>query len=116
MSPLSLPLRLWALLCLVATFLWDLVASSLSVARIVLSPYAQPLPAIVVVPVEARTRWGVALFAYCVSLTPGSTCLHVPDDLRRLYVHVLDARTDEEVVVRFKRLYERWILILERGR
>ena len=28
MSLLRLPLRLWALLCLVATFLWDLVASS----------------------------------------------------------------------------------------
>ena len=116
MSLLRLPLRLWALLCLVATFLWDLVASSLSVARIVLSPYAQPLPAIVVVPVEARTRWGVALFAYCVSLTPGSTCLHVSDDLRRFYVHVLDARRDEEVIAQFTRLYERWILMMEGGR
>ena len=29
MSLLRLPLRLWALLCLVATFLWDLVALSL---------------------------------------------------------------------------------------
>ena len=85
-------------------------------ARIVLSPYAQPLPAIVVVPVEARTRWGVALFAYCVSLTPGSTCLHVSDDLRRFYVHVLDARRDEEVIAQFKRLYERWILMMEGGR
>jgi multisubunit Na+/H+ antiporter MnhE subunit len=44
-----------------------------------------------VIPVDARTDWGVALFAYLVSLTPGSTCLHVSDDRRSLYVHLLDA-------------------------
>ena len=36
MSLSRLPLRFWALLCLIVTFLWDLLASSLSVARIVL--------------------------------------------------------------------------------
>jgi len=58
---------------------------------IVLAPRRENEPAIVAVPVDARTDWGVALFAYLVSMTPGSTCLHVADDRRTLYVHFLDA-------------------------
>jgi multicomponent Na+:H+ antiporter subunit E len=83
------------------------------VARIALAPRRANRPAIVAVPVEARTEWGVALFAYLVSATPGSTCLHVADDRRTLYVHFLDA---PDVVARaadVKALFERRILEME---
>ncbi|HEX6630420.1 MAG TPA: Na+/H+ antiporter subunit E, partial [Gemmatimonadaceae bacterium] len=70
-------------------------------------------PAIVAVPVDARTEWGVALFAYLVSLTPGSTCLHVADDRRTLYVHFLDAPDTRARAAATKALYERRILQLE---
>jgi multisubunit Na+/H+ antiporter MnhE subunit len=91
----------------------DLVASSLAVARIVVAPRRANRPAIVAVRVDARTEWGVALFAYLVSLTPGSTCLHVADDRRTLYVHFLDAPDAEARATATKALYERWILQLE---
>jgi multicomponent Na+:H+ antiporter subunit E len=48
-----------------------------------------------------------------VSATPGSTCLHVADDRRTLYVHFLDA---PDVVARaadVKALFERRILEME---
>lgn len=106
--------RIGVSLILAVTFVSDLVASSLSVARIVLSPEGRAHPAIVPVPVIARTDWGVALLAYFTSLTPGSTCLHVADDRRHIYVHMLDAPDDEAAANRFKRLYERWILELEK--
>ena len=105
--------RGWAALSLAGTFVADLVASSLTVARIVLSPRGSNRPAIVAVPVDARTEWGVALFAYLVSLTPGSTCLHVADDRRTLYVHFLDAPDVEARAAGTKALYERRILELE---
>jgi multisubunit Na+/H+ antiporter MnhE subunit len=63
--------------------------------------------------VDARTEWGVALFAYLVSLTPGSTCLHVADDGRTLYVHFLDAPDAGARAAGIKALYERRILQLE---
>lgn len=103
-----------ALAMLVGIFLFDLLASSWAVARIVVSRAPRQAPAIIVIPVEARTRLGVAMFAYFASLTPGSTCLHVADDRRSLYVHMLDAPSDERAIARFKRLYERWIVELER--
>jgi len=105
--------RLLAALSLAGAFAYDLVAASLAVARIVLAPRRRNEPAIVAVPVDARTDWGVALFAYLVSMTPGSTCLHVADDRRTLYVHFLDAPDRQARAAEVKALYERRIIRME---
>ena len=105
--------RFWAALSLLGTFAYDLVAASLAVARIVLSPRKRNRPAIVAVPVDARTEWGVALFAYFVSATPGSTCLHVADDRRTIYVHFLDAPDMRASAAGMKALYEQRIIRME---
>jgi multisubunit Na+/H+ antiporter MnhE subunit len=105
--------RTWAALSLTGAFVVDIVASSLAVARVVLAPRRNNRPAIVAVPVDARTEWGTALFAYLVSLTPGSTSLHVADDRRTLYVHFLDAPDTAARAADIKALYERRILQLE---
>jgi multisubunit Na+/H+ antiporter MnhE subunit len=105
--------RIRAALVLVGTFLYDLLAASLAVARIVLAARRENRPAIVAVAVDARTDWGVALFAYLVSATPGSTCLHVADDRRTLFVHFLDAPDPRARAAEVKALYERWILQIE---
>ena len=105
--------RIAAGVSLFGAFLYDIVAASVSVARVVLAPRRRNRPAIVAVPVDARTEWGVALFAYLVSLTPGSTCLHVADDRRTLYVHFIDAPDPEARGAGMKALYERRIIQLE---
>ncbi|HEX5580698.1 MAG TPA: Na+/H+ antiporter subunit E [Gemmatimonadaceae bacterium] len=105
--------RVLAGVALTGMFLRDIVASSLDVARIVLTPDRHNEPAIVAVPVDARTEWGVALFAYLTSLTPGSTALHVSDDRRTLYVHYLDAPDPAARGAVTKALYERWIVQME---
>lgn len=107
------PRQVLAALVLFGMFIYDLIAASLVVARIVLSPTRHNQPAIVAVPVDARTRWGVALFAYLVSLTPGSTCLHVADDRRTIYVHFLDAPDIDASAASVKALYERFIIRIE---
>ena len=94
-------------------FAYDLVASSVAVAKIVLTPWRKHQPAIVVIPIDARTDWGVALFAYMVSVTPGSTSLHISDDRRSMYVHLLDAPDPEARIAGIKALYERHILGME---
>jgi multisubunit Na+/H+ antiporter MnhE subunit len=109
----SVSRRILAALSLAAIFAYDLVTASLAVARIVLAPRRRNQPAIVAVPVDARTDWGVALFAYLVSMTPGSTCLHVADDRRTLYVHFLDAPDREARGADMKALYERRIIRIE---
>lgn len=103
----------WGALALAGAFLYDVVASSVAVARIAIAPPGSSAPALVRVPVDARTEWGVALFAYLVSLTPGSTCLHVSDDRRSLYVHFIHAPDTVARAAEMKALYERWIRQLE---
>jgi multicomponent Na+:H+ antiporter subunit E len=110
---MSMSRRAWAALSLLGAFVYDLVAASLAVARIVLAPRRQNRPAIVAVPIDARTDWGVALFAYLVSLTPGSTSLHVADDRLTLYVHFLDAPDPQAQGAAMKALYERRIVQME---
>ena len=105
--------RFWAALSLLGTFAYDLVVASVTVARIVLARQRRNQPAIVAVPVDARTEWGVALFAYFVSATPGSTCLHVDDDRRTIYVHFLDAPDMRASAAGMKALYERRIIQME---
>lgn len=105
--------RFHAALSLLGIFAYDLVAASLAVSRIVLTPRRRNRPAIVAVPVDARTNWGVALFAYFVSATPGSTCLHVADDRRTIYVHFLDAPDLRAAGEKMKSLYERRIIRME---
>lgn len=105
--------RIGAALALLGIFLYDLVVASLAVARIVVARRRRNAPAIVAVPVDARTEWGVALFAYLVSATPGSTCLHVADDRRTLFVHFLDAPDVRARAADMKALYERRILQIE---
>ncbi|MDP1028346.1 Na+/H+ antiporter subunit E [Sphingomonas sp. KR1UV-12] len=106
--------KLVAALALAGGFLWDLLVSSLLVARIVLGRRVDTRPAILVVPVHLRRDWAVVLYAYCTSLTPGSTCLHISADRRRLYLHILDGRDPEATRARFARIYERRLMELER--
>lgn len=105
--------RVWAGIVLFGIFLYDLVAASWVVAKLVLHPGRKREPAIVLVPVDAQTNWGVALFAYLVSVTPGSTCVHISDDRRALYVHLLHAPDRAASVAGIKALYERQILKME---
>ena len=48
-----------------------------------------------------------------ISATPGSTCLHVADDRRTLFVHFLDAPDGPARAADVKALFERWILQIE---
>lgn len=103
-----------ALITLTLVFGWDLVRSSAQVAAIVLRPRARNHPAIVALPTTLDREWSVGLLAYLTSLTPGSTCLHVSDDRRLLYIHMLDAPDRDAAIAKFQSHYEARLKVLER--
>lgn len=105
--------QVWSAVSLFGIFMYDLFTASLGVARIILEGRGRHQPAIVAVPVETRTDWGIALLAYLLSATPGSTCLHVADDRRTIYVHFLDAPDMQARAAGAKARYERRILDIE---
>ncbi|MBU0740669.1 MAG: Na+/H+ antiporter subunit E [Alphaproteobacteria bacterium] len=94
-------------------FINELVRSSIAVARQVLGDSSQLKPAILAVPLDLRSRAGVTALANCVSLTPGTTSLHVSEDLSTLYVHVLDAPQPDAVVDSIKNTFETRIKEIE---
>lgn len=110
---MSLVNRIGQIAILAAVFVRELVLSSVAVARQVLGDSAALRPAIVAVPLDLKSRVGVTTLANCVTLTPGTTSLHVSEDLSTLYVHVLDAGDADEVAASIKDVFETRIKEIE---
>lgn len=75
-------------------FLWDLTASSVAVARAVLSPRIISKPRLVTVPLTVTTDTQITLVANFISLTPGTLSIDVSPDRKTLLVHDLFAGDD----------------------
>ena len=94
-------------------FLREVVSSALSVAWAVVNPKLRLRPAIVAVPLDLKTDWRISVLANIVTLTPGTTSLHVSEDLSTLYVHVMDCEDREAVARDIKHTFETTILKTE---
>jgi multicomponent Na+:H+ antiporter subunit E len=105
--------RLWAFAILCSVFLVELVKASVDVAIAVFSDKQRLRPAIVAVPLDLKTDMGIATLANLVSLTPGTTSLHVSQDRRTLYVHVLDRESDADVIDAIKTTFEARVRAVE---
>jgi multicomponent Na+:H+ antiporter subunit E len=90
------PQALLAWLRLGGLFFYQLAMSAKDVAIAVLRPSLPMRCAIVAVPLDLESDAGITLLANMITLTPGTTSLHVSADRRTLYCHVLNA-SDESV-------------------
>ncbi|MBA3324592.1 MAG: Na+/H+ antiporter subunit E [Rhodobacteraceae bacterium] len=87
---MTLLLRPYYILRLFALFCWDLLISSLQVARAVLTPGESVAPRFVIVPLKAaRSDLEIALVANYITLTPGTLTVDVSPDRRTLLIHSL---------------------------
>ncbi|WP_084824732.1 Na+/H+ antiporter subunit E [Lampropedia cohaerens] len=112
----SLRAMLWrglACLRLAVIFLRELALSSWAVARAAFARQPALAPAIIAMPLRLRTEMGIATLANLVSLTPGTTSLHVSQDHRTLYVHCLDGSDVQGVINGIRRSFEDVILEIE---
>lgn len=92
---------------LAALFFKDLALSVRDVAVLVLRPRQPFRSAIVAVPLDLKSDEGVTLLANMITLTPGTTSLHVSEDRSMLYAHVMNA--SDESVVQIKNGFERCV-------
>lgn len=93
---MSLIKRLYYSLVLFVMFLWDLTASSIAVARAVLSPSDVTAPRLVTVPLKASTPGEITLVANYITLTPGTLTVDVSSDRKTLLIHDLLAGDSSE--------------------
>lgn len=105
--PKPRPWNLLAWIALGALFLQELLLSAWQVLRATLSPEIRARSAVVAVPIEMRSDAGITLLADMVTLTPGTTSLHVSEDRRTLFVHAMDAGSPEEVAAGIRDGFER---------
>ncbi|TKT83033.1 sodium:proton antiporter [Aquamicrobium sp. LC103] len=90
---------------LVALFFKELALSVRDVTITVLRPRRPLRSAIVAVPLDLKSGEGITLLANMITLTPGTTSLHVSEDRSKLYVHVMNV--SEESVHQIKDGFER---------
>jgi multicomponent Na+:H+ antiporter subunit E len=91
------PWNVFAWIWLLLLFLRELVLSASAVISATLSPNLRSRSGVVAVPLRLRSAAGVKLLADMVTLTPGTTALHVSEDRSILYVHVMDIESAEAV-------------------
>lgn len=96
----------WVILALL--FCKELAKSVQDVVLNVLKPQRVTSSAIVAVPLDVQSELGIALLANMITLTPGTTSLHISDDKKCLYIHVMNY--SENVVNDIKQGFERRIL------
>ncbi|HEU4522869.1 MAG TPA: Na+/H+ antiporter subunit E [Thermoanaerobaculia bacterium] len=68
-------------------FLGELVRANLRLAHDILTPTHYMKPAILAIPLEAKTDGEITLLANLITLTPGTLTLDVSPDRRTLYIH-----------------------------
>jgi len=95
---------------LAVTFVWELVKSSVNVAILVLSPGRALSPAIIALPLDAKSDAEITLLANMITLTPGTLSMDVSDDRSTLFVHAIDAPDPDAVIKDIKATFEQQIM------
>ncbi|WP_114394348.1 Na+/H+ antiporter subunit E [Oleisolibacter albus] len=101
---------LWGALGFLLWFLKEVWVSSVRVAKGVLGIGPKPTPAVVAIPLDARTDLEITLLACCITLTPGTLSLDVSPDRRTLYIHSMFTEDVEALRRETKETMERRIL------
>lgn len=99
---------------LLLVFVRELVEANLRLAYDVVTPAHHMRPAIVGIPLDARSDFEITLLANLITLTPGTLTLHVSDDRSVLYIHSVYTPDVERLRRSIKEGLERRILELTR--
>lgn len=102
---------------LVLFYVKELVAASLRVAYEVLTPQDHMQPAIVAIPLEAKTDLEITLLANFITLTPGTLSIDISEDREILYVHEVYVKAGDTETVKnhIKAGFEQKILKITRS-
>lgn len=97
-------------LALTAFFLYELVVANIRLAVDLLTPGSKLHPAILAMPLEAKSDAEITLLASLVTLTPGTLSMDVSPDRSTLYIHALYAQDPEALLQSIKKGFEARIL------
>ena len=88
-------------------YLWELILANMRMASAVLSPRLNFSPAVLAIPLEAKSELAVTLLGNLITLTPGTLTLDVSTDCSVMYVHTMNAEDIDQVRLDIKELETR---------
>lgn len=95
------------LIKLVFVVLYDILASNIIVAYLVLSPNSKLKPSFLIVDLDIQSPLGISLLANTISLAPGTLACDVTQDRKQLILHTLHVDDVEQAIADIKRRYEK---------
>lgn len=93
-----------------AFFIRELVVANFQVAKLVLQRDLNFKPMIVAVPLDVDTDTEITMLANLIALTPGSICLKLSRNRRRLIIHVMHAENKQQFIQHTKQTLEARLL------
>lgn len=106
--------RIWAIIKLAFLFIKELILANISVLVLVLNPKLQLQPAFFKYNTELTQEWEITLLSNLITLTPGTVVVHVSDDSKSLFIHVIDSNDIDETIDSIRNSFEKAILEVSR--
>lgn len=107
-------LKAWRAAVLLLVFLRELVEANLRLAYDVVTPKHHMRPAIIAIPLDARTDFEITMLANLITLTPGTLALRLSEDRTTLFIHSVYTPDPDAIRHTIKNGLERRILELTR--
>ncbi|MEG0258810.1 MAG: Na+/H+ antiporter subunit E [Lysinibacillus sp.] len=106
--------RVFAIVSLFMLFNWELLLSSYSVLKQILTPKLNITPGIFTYKTELKGDWEVTALALLLTLTPGSVVMEVSEEGDLFYIHAMDIEQSKDAVIRSIGKFERAIMEVTR--
>jgi multisubunit Na+/H+ antiporter MnhE subunit len=104
----DLPRRIFWFFPFAAAEVWEIITGTWIVALVVLRLRPLAHPGLVALPMEERSRLGVAVWALSITISPGSFPVEFDWDKRIMLVHFLDASDPDAIRAEQLRFYRRY--------
>lgn len=107
--------RLFKIVRLILLFIAELILSSYSVLKLVLSPKLNIKPGIFKYKTQLSGDWEITVLALLLTLTPGSVVMEVSESGDEFYIHAMDLESTKESIMRSLGNFERAIMEVTRS-
>lgn len=102
--------RVMKVIKLILLFIRELILSSISVLKQVLTPNLNITPGIFTYETQLRGDWQITALALLLTLTPGSVVMEISEEGDIFYIHAMDVETAKEEVLRSIGKFEQAIM------
>lgn len=109
------PKKVWIVIKFLATYLYQLVTSSMTTMYYILFKTNDINPGLLTYESELSRDWEVTFLTILIIITPGSSVIRISEDTNKFFIHAMDVSDKEkDALLKNIRQYERLILEVTR--